>query len=46
MPKFFMMMCSTVVVNETTAAEYHPETNDRAERFNSILISWPRHYMF
>lgn len=43
---FFVSFCITLVVNNITPSEYHPENNDEAERFNYTLISRVCHSMF
>lgn len=42
--KLLVAVCSTLVVNKTTAAVYDLRTNSQAQRFNSTIVSRPRHY--
>lgn len=36
---FFVVVCSTIGVNNITTTEWHPQTSSQAERFNST-VNW------
>lgn len=43
--KFFLIVCCTLEVNNTTATGYHPKTNGQVEQFNCTILSRLRHYV-
>lgn len=43
--KFFVLVCSTIGMNNITATEYYQQTKDRTEGFNSNPVSPLHHFV-